>query len=205
MARKGIEHFTKSDFEAALPKHKTTGQPLWIEAGFSLGEFTYIIQPFEKKPYGILVRSSVGVDGTNKGCGEDSIRGRIVKITPKDNGTPVYSFHGGKSQRWVTRQTGWQSRMIDMLRKLANQLKWCQPCPHCGETLTPYTTKTKTNGNKGKGFVRCDSSACCPDGKKSKSFYWTDDDDKEPIAPPPSLTAQLPKQEQGKQEYLTVR
>lgn len=183
MGKKGIEQFSKAEFEAALPKHKETGAPLWTALGFSMGEYCYLIQPFPKLPYGIHVRSSVGEDGTAKDCGEDSIRGRVVSISP----TGEIAFHGGKSQRWVTRQTGWQERMTDMLRKLANQVNYCRPCPKCAAVLVPYTSKKKGSTIKGQGFARCESDACRIGENKSATFFLTDDDDKEPIPPPDVL------------------
>jgi hypothetical protein len=176
-----IDYFTKQEFEDALPAPK--GQPLWTYAGFNLGEHTYLVRPFPSIPYGILVRSSVDGADTSKGCGEDSIRGRIVSITPnpKPGEPPILTFHGGKSQRWVTRVKGWEERLTAMLRKLANQVNYCRLCPNCeGADLVPFTVKAKGNGNKGKGFVCCPSDQCSKGEGKSRTFFWTDDDDKDP-------------------------
>ena len=57
-----VEQFTREQFEAALPMHKSTGDPLWESLGLVSGEYTYAVavldgtQPTNKR---VVVRSSV--------------------------------------------------------------------------------------------------------------------------------------------------
>jgi hypothetical protein len=172
-----VEIFTKAEFEKCLPAKD--GQPLWRYAGFDKGEHTYFVQPFPKINYGILVRSSVGRDGTSKGCGEDSIRARIIKI---EANTLNYTVHGGLNQQHVKRTKSWQTRTLNMLRKLAGQCQYCLPCPLCGQTLVPFTVKSDKSENKGRSFVKC-CSPQCREGDGSKVFIFTEDEAENHIVP----------------------
>lgn len=150
-----VDIFSREQFEATLPKG------LWTYAGFVGGEHVYMIRPYANKELGILVRSSIGADGTSKAAGQDSIRAFIVDpvtLRPASN----------KAQKWTTRVPGWPTRLIALLRRLANQIRWSGPCA-CDPTsrMVPYFV-TKEGPNKGRGFVTCNSPRC-------NEFHWTED------------------------------
>lgn len=144
-----IEHFTKEQFEAALPKDKHTGQPLWQPAGLQAGEWCYTVQVTER--IYILIRSSVHQAGWSADTGQDSIR-----FWPMDtvSGAPA----GSKSLRWVDRKPNWQSRLTSNLRLLYGLIKRAGNCPTCGEPL--YVYKAKTGKYKGEFFAKCQIQGC---------------------------------------------
>jgi hypothetical protein len=100
-----VDTFSRETFEAALPTHKTTGQPLWQSLGLSQGEFCYLVMVTLHAA--ILIRSSVKEDEMSAGAGKDSIRVWLVDPTTK---SPV----GAKISNYITRTnavrcTGWPS------------------------------------------------------------------------------------------------
>ncbi len=101
------EHFTREDFEKALPV--VGSQPLWTALGLRGGEFCYFVPV--KPGVMIYVRSSVKADGFAADTAEDSIR---CWLTSDDRGTPL----GSKDSRWIARTSGWQRRMTETLRTL---------------------------------------------------------------------------------------
>lgn len=139
-----IEHFTKEEFEAALPKHKTTGQALWTEAGLIDSEYCYQM-PVTNRIY-IMIRSSVHKAGYSADTAKDSIR-----FWPMDN--LMHKPAGSKSLRWVDRKPGWQQRLLDNLRILYGYIKAAGTCPDCGEPC--YVFKAKQGKRKGQFFAKC--------------------------------------------------
>lgn len=157
-----IETITKQQFEEALPVNKDTGNALWVPNGVVNGEYTYIVHPYPKKKYFIFVRSSIKEDGVSAGLGEDSIRAWIVDEDGKN--------WGSKSQRWVTRQRGWENRLTEMLRTLTSQISKIGPCPKCKQAdVVPLIVK-KDGPNKGRPFLKCSSAQCT-------FFEWTDQEE----------------------------
>lgn len=156
-----IERFTKAEFEKALPVHKDTGRLLWASVGLVDGEFTYTI--FIREGVKILVRSSVGENGLSRSKGKDSIRAWLVN----DEGGPL----GSKVQAYVTRERGWNKRLIRILRELWKRGYNLEQCPDCGEMMGVYKVR-KEGENKGKLFTKC---------WKHDHFAWIGDDGK-PIA-----------------------
>ncbi len=75
-----IDHFSKSEFEAALPAGH------WTSAGFQSGEYCYIVSV--KEGVNIFVRSSVKSNGHSADTGEDSIR---LWLSSDSKGTPLGS------------------------------------------------------------------------------------------------------------------
>jgi len=110
-----VEQFTKAEFEAALPKHRGSGKPLWIHTGLIQGEHEYAVfvtdgdMPTNKA---IFIRSSVGKNGVSADSGKNSIR-LWVSYEYKGKWRPLK-----KLDRWTTRVPGWQGRMTEKLREL---------------------------------------------------------------------------------------
>lgn len=177
-----IDKFSREKFEAALPKLKPVGDAPAVSLARSLGivqgEYCYIIHPFPKIPVGLFIRSSVDYTGYAADTGEDSIR---VLWCALEGDT--YEIIGNKAKAYTTRVKGWEERLTKLLRKLANTIKWCQPCPKCGKLLTPYTTKK--GDNAGRCFVSCNN--CRHPNGNSSVFYWTEDENEEPNILPQSF------------------
>lgn len=116
-----IERFTKEEFEEALSRH--AGE--W-ECVFDRGEYRYSSKFGDNAV--IFVSSSIGSDGHAKPKGEDSIR--------------VYAMYRGKylskTQRWVTRISGWENRLGKAIRETRNtitDLDYAPRCPACGSHM----------------------------------------------------------------------
>lgn len=147
-----VEIFTRQQFERALPVNKTTGEALWVATGLQKGEYTYKIPV--NNSCSIEVRSSVHADGFSAPTGDDSIRAWLVGV----DGQPV----GSKVQAYVTRTSGWDTRMVNMLRRLFTMGLQVTKCPQCNKVAQVFKVK-KEGPNKGKLFTKCD----CPN-----SFKW---------------------------------
>lgn len=104
-----IDHFTKEDFERALPKSKTDHSlVLWKYEGLDKSEHCYSIPIDEKSK--IFIRSSVKSDNKSADTGKDSIRIYLVN----NQNRPI----GSKISKYITRVPGWQTRLIEQLRFL---------------------------------------------------------------------------------------
>ena len=53
----------------------------------------------------------------------------------------------------MTRQPGWDTRMLDMLRQLWNMAQWAGYCSDCHRPMGVYKAKTKKNN--GRIFKKC--------------------------------------------------
>jgi hypothetical protein len=172
MAKGKVEIFSKSDFEAALPKLKGTETPAWTCVGLQSGEYVYLVTLGDEKPAKILVRSSVDSTGFSRASGEDSIRVYVVDASLK----PL----SGKANRWTTRLPGWQDRMMEIIRFLALMAVKIRKCPKCAEHGLLRLNKVKKAGpNKGRWFMSCSQNSCF--------FEWMEkdnDDEAEDALPP---------------------
>jgi hypothetical protein len=142
-----VETFTRADFEAALPKHKVTGEPLCKCLGVVSGEYTYLLPVSDK--VGVMIRSSVKSDGVSAGVGEDSIR--LWLVDPSNDNAPLSS----KVTRWIARTGAWRVRVVEQARTLYGLGKRLGACPDCGKALALRKVK-KEGPNKGKLFFSCD-------------------------------------------------
>lgn len=145
------EIFTKSEFEKALPRNSQNVE-VWESTGLQTGEYTYSIRINDS--CAISIRSSVRANGHCADTGKDSIRAWLVGNDDK----PV----GSKVQSYVTRVSGWDARMVDMLRKLYLMGRNVKKCSGCGSVTKIFKVK-KDGPNKGRLFTKCDC-----DG----SFRW---------------------------------
>lgn len=152
-----IDHFTKEEFERALPRHKETGAKLWDYVGVQDGEHTYSVDAASDGVI-IHVRSSVHCDGYSAGTGEDSIRCWLTDTT----GEPV----APKVARWVTRVRGWEDRLTATLRYLYKLSSHIRMCPDCKKWKKAKRVK-KPGPNKGRVFLSCECM---------KSFEWLPDE-----------------------------
>lgn len=160
----GVDHFTKQQFEDALPRDKA-GHRLCIEAGCLDGEYVYTMPVTMKSSdhqVRIEIRSSVGPDGVSADVGENSIRAYLTHYN-----TELKAWYplGSKSQRWVTRQPGWEKRLTDMLRTLYSWRLKAGDCPHCGHPKGIFKVR-KDGPNFGRVFAKCN------EGCEDNSFMW---------------------------------
>lgn len=145
-----VESFSKAEFEVALPMKRDGSGPAWVYGGLSLGEHVYFLPlgSAEKPlPAQILIRSSVDQTGWSRATGEDSIRVYVVDR----NGKPL----SGKEYRWTTRLPGWQQRMTDLIRFMAEMAVKIGSCPKCKTSLTRLNKVKKAGPNKGRWFLSC--------------------------------------------------
>lgn len=150
-----IDVFNRSQFEAALPKHRESGEALCRSMGFIKGEYEYAMQV--RPGVEILIRSSIKENGYSAEAGADSIR---AWLTDAENHAPL----GKKLQAWITRSPGWEGRLTDILRKLyATGLKVAD-CPTCKTPFGHFVVK-KDGKNKGREFNKC---------WRCGKFEWTD-------------------------------
>jgi len=170
----GVEIFSREEFEAALPVHSVTKEPLWVSLGLIEGEYAYLVVPNSDRPYGVEVRSSVKQHGTSAGTGEDSIRCWPVKWEGIGEGQLRLHQYGSKATRWITRVPGWQERLTNNLRFLSRVLNSVRPCHKCGVDCVPFKVKKEDSPNKGRHFCTCKNPNC-----KWPDYYWLDENGKE--------------------------
>lgn len=133
--------FTVPEFEAALPHGKQDGRPLCQSLGCLRGEHSWLMKIDDQTA--ILIRSSIGPSGFSRSAGEDSIRAWLVE-------TPDLRPLGSKVQRWVTRQPGWEVRLVEMLRTLWAWRRDSGNCLECGQPNLVFR-----NHNSKEIFTRC--------------------------------------------------
>jgi len=169
-----IDIFTTEEFENALPRDKSTNEPLWIKLGCISGEYSYLI-PIDDK-VSIMVRSSISKSGTSADTGDDSIRAWLVtyETIEKITGVVYRNFKplGSKVSEYTTRVPGWGKRLVSnensVVRTLWRWRKKAGDCKHCGTPQGVYKVK-KNNQNKGRLFTKCNHPACA---MRSKTFEW---------------------------------
>jgi hypothetical protein len=181
-----IDRFSRETFEAALPKHKETGETLCTPAGVVDGEYTYCMKVRELGEHIIFIniRSSVRPDGVAADTGEDSIR---CWLTDEDN-KPV----GSKVKSHVSRVNGWEGRMLAVLRELVIRARTIQLCPTCQKLMGIYKVK-KDGKNKGRLFTKCFDH---------NHFTWLDEDGKLVVKPTKVVEQLAPKDENVIKESL---
>jgi hypothetical protein len=190
-----IDHFTREQFEAALPKASSTSLvPVWYPGDWAFylpgcsypkessfvtdGEFMYSIPvktyprdlPYLSRTVYIAIRSSVDPNGQSAEAGEDSIR--LWLMSP---GGPV----AGKLTKYITRVKGWEKRMITQLRTLYKIGLSLKPCPTCGELMHAFTAgKGKDSMAKPENVGRLFQKCCRVDARGKgqhgceRSFEW---------------------------------
>lgn len=166
-----IDHFTREQFEAALPQGKHG--PLIVNQGVTDGEFAYRLPVPSFHHNGgvyIAIRSSVQGNGQSAGAGEDSIR--LYLMCPTG---PVAS----KLTKYVTRVKGWEKRMAAQLRTLYKVGLSLKPCPTCGELRHAFTAgKGKDSMAKPENVGRLFQKCCRVDARGKgqhgceRSFEW---------------------------------
>lgn len=142
-----IEHFTKEQFEAALPKSAKFS----VESvGINSNEYCYLLIINEKAR--VFIRSSVGPKGVSAEVGEDSIRTFLVD----NNGRPF----APKVTKFTTRVKGWEERMRENMRFL---IRLHQQAGFDGDKPREIRKVSKEGPNKGRFF--------CPE-TPTKPFTW---------------------------------
>lgn len=164
-----IDVFNRSQFEAALPRHRETGAALCRSMGFIKGEYEYAMQV--RPGVDILIRSSIREGGYSAEVGADSIR---VWLVDGENHAPL----GKKLQAWITRSPGWAERLQDTLRKLYSRGLKLPNCPTCKTPFGQFVVK-KDGKNKGREFNKC---------WRCGKFEWTD----QPAAQEPPQRSTIP-------------
>lgn len=173
MTRQGIDHFTKEQFEDALPRHKTAGTRLWECAGVLDGEYVYTMGVTKKNsPHAVRIeiRSSVRPDNHSADTGDDSIRAWLIWYNAE---AKEWQPLGSKTQRWINRLPGWGERLENMLRTLYSWRLWAGDCPVCGKPRGIYKVKSKDSPNVGLVFARCidNTKPAC----KKEAWLWLDE------------------------------
>jgi hypothetical protein len=138
-----VDHFSRAQFEAALPCLKGTRTPLWGYTGLISGEHQYYLPV--KPGVIIVIRSSVGADGHSAEAAKDSIRCWLAD----PQGKPLGSKYG----RWVTRVGGWERRLTDVLRALWTFGRKLVNCPKCQHQMKAF--KTGGGPNEGRWYMKC--------------------------------------------------
>ena len=138
------EIFSKSQFEAALPKNRITQKPLCDYKGFVKGEHVYRLPV--KDGIEIIIRSSIDGSGWCADTGEDSIK-VILWSTRHDRSL------GKDGRNWITREPGWQQRLIKLLRQQYLRGRMTAKCNVCGDHAIVFTAKTPKN--RGRQFYKC--------------------------------------------------
>ena len=158
-----VDHFTKEQFEAALPR--VDGVSAWTYAGQIQGEHCYLVpvRNLHGHCVAVMVRSSVHESGHSAGTGEDSIRCWLVN--PED-----HSPMSGKLSKYVTRVPGWEKRMLGTIRELYRLGMKLRPCPVCGCMMSLGKVK-KDGPNKGRMFQSCRTQ----DKMRAHGFDWVTD------------------------------
>jgi len=139
-----IERYSKEQFENALPRHKETGEALWMEAGIVDAEYTYRLPIREGVE--IMVRSSVKPTGIAADTGKDSIRAWLVSSDLSPLGSKILSY--------TTRMPGWELRMKAVLQELWRRGQNIMDCPKCNNPMGVFQVK-KEGKNKGRLFMKC--------------------------------------------------
>ncbi len=162
-----IDQFTRAEFESQLPRHKVTGDQLYTSLGFNEGQWVYY---FPVTPHiGLKLYSGIDEHGVSAGCGKDSIRVIIIRLSDG-------KVYGSKLQRWITRQHGWAERLTGLLRAMWKMALRCGPCKQptyletegygggtiggnvpCGGFWGVYRVN-KPGVNKGRLFRKCDGA-----------------------------------------------
>lgn len=149
-----IDRFSKEEFEQALPKEGN--RQFWEYIGTCGHEYIYAIPVGSKKlrpdDLQIRIHSSVNV-ATNiaDDTGQNSIRCYLY--------SPKYDRPIGNSEcDWVTRVSGWEGRMLKLLRLLYKRALQSKRCPKCSGFMVWFKAKTKKN--KGRIFYKCQNPAC---------------------------------------------
>ncbi len=157
-----IDHFTRAQFESALPTHKVTGADLWTYRGFINNEHVYAVPVLNPHclTLAILIRSSIGAGGENASAGEDSIRCWLVDGATD---TPM----AGKTSKYITRVVGWPQRMERTLRKLYRIGMKLEPCRGCKKLMRAGVVRKKDSPYLGQLFQKCRNAEC-----KNGSFAW---------------------------------
>jgi len=181
---------TKQEFEDALPKHRETHAPLWQYAGFVDGEHTYYVPLPRDQNTGVMIRSSIGRDGTNADVGEDSIRGWLVEKRRSIAGD-VFAPLGAKTQKWITRTSGWDRRLLAMIRTLLTWRLRAGDCPVCNKPKRIFVTK-KPGKNKDRPFAKC---------AQHSGFVWLDEKPgRNPFFASPNVSADIEETETETEE-----
>lgn len=144
-----IETFTKTEFEAALPK--SNNYPVQY-AGLIQREHCYYLNINEKAR--IFIRSSVDHTGISAGAGEDSIRTFLVD----NSGRPL----GSKIIKYTTRKPGWDERLKANCRYL---IRLHKAAGLDADNNPRPILKVKGGENKGRFFS--------PEGKGVKWSWLT--------------------------------
>ncbi len=138
------EHFSKSQFEAALPKP-------WVSYLFSTEEYGYAVKLDDTT--GVAVLSSVDFSGYAADTGDNSIRCWLVYQEYDIANKPYWEVLGTKVVRWTTRMPGWQKRMNTVIDTLRGWRSIAGDCPRCKEPK--HIFKTKQGPNTGRVFAKC--------------------------------------------------
>ena len=149
------ERFSKLDFEDVLAKILSDTDKGWSCIGLRAHDYRYVVGISEH--VFMQISSSVDAGGFAADTADDSIRVWLAD----HKGMPL----GNKTQRWVTRVTGWQERLGKVIADTLYMGSAIQYCNTCASVERVFVVK-KDGANKGRIFTKCD----CKD-----SFTWLDE------------------------------
>lgn len=145
-----VKIFTQAEFEAALPKRKSDGSPLW-ESSVEFGEVVYKIKFDDPNGCYIKIRSSINpVLGVSDESGEDSIRVNLFDASDKPLVTKA-----ALPARYITRLPGWDKRIWDALRWMRAARKAAGNCPICAQPNKIFKVKNITSPNHKRLYFAC--------------------------------------------------
>lgn len=157
-----VETFDRQQFEDVLTYISNDLGVEWLCDGTRKGEYHYHMTTgcsFPDNSILIEIRSTVQEStGVSAGCGEDSIRVWFSDV----DGKPL----GNKAKRWITRVSGWQTRLDSTIHDMVDVASKVELCSECGELPGVFAVK-KDSPNKGRWFSKC---------KDHKNFRWLSGD-----------------------------
>jgi len=159
-----VDTFTKTQFEDAIETICThvRYQLRWEEMKtYRVGkEFVYEI-PTSHLSIILVIHSSVNtITLESDGSGENSIR---VWVKDPYTNKPLM----GKTQKWITRVEGWESRLMQVITDLLSKIMQVDFCDDCRNFEHIYKVR-KEGANKGRFFKRCQCK---------NSFEWLKDEE----------------------------
>ena len=143
-----IDQFSREQFEQVLSDAGFKFDDLgWIQ-----GERCFAISL--DASCSIRIRSSIRLDGQSAKPGEDSIRCYLLA-----NGKPIVGKETIQSDRWTTRQPGWQTRLIEKVEQLRIVYTRLGTCQKCGSPNLIARSHSKKNYNR--IYISCSRYPAC--------------------------------------------
>lgn len=142
-----IDVFDREYFESCLPRRKSSDAPLWLRS-FQDGEYVYRVSMDDPNKVAIHVSSTVNTEtGLSDDTGENSIKLWLVT----KQGYPL----GHKLVQYITREAGWEQRMLKQMAFLRQRRQRAGNCPICGDPNIILRVVQIANAKHGSVFAKC--------------------------------------------------